>query len=71
MTETAQTLKGPPFATPQEEITYLRAVIGSGWNLFCSGYLEGDQPDELKRRRAFTMFDRKCRELGILPPVQK
>ncbi len=39
------------------------------WNLMQSAYIEGKQPDEIKRSRAYVALDRKLRAEGVLPKV--
>lgn len=48
----------------------LEAALREAVDLFASCYVEGAQPDDIKRRRAYLALDRKCRELGVLPAVK-
>lgn len=47
----------------------LEAALRDAWAMFASCYIEGQQPDDIKRKRAFTELDRTCRALGVLPKV--
>lgn len=54
------------FSTPQEEIAYLRQLLGEVWNLYMQTYIEGTKPDDIKRMKAFGRIDKPIRELGIV-----
>jgi hypothetical protein len=71
--ETQQPPKPPEsitFATPQEEIQYLRALAHDIWKLYCDLSLRDQSPDQ-KPTRAFYAVDRQLRALGILPSKPK
>jgi hypothetical protein len=54
------------FATPEEEIAYLRKVLETAWALFCDCYLAEEKPDEIRRSAAFRKYDAELRRLGVL-----
>jgi hypothetical protein len=53
--------------TPEEENLVLRALVHDAWEIFMNGYLQTAQKEEKGKREAFCRFDRKCRELRIVP----
>lgn len=48
----------------------LKTLLLDAWKLFAECYVEGTQPDDIKRKRAFVALDRKLRAAGILPAVK-
>lgn len=60
--------------TDAERIAELEALVAkrdgmlkSAWALMCDALLLGEQPDEIKRRKAFYALDKFLRDEKLLP----